>query len=65
MELIQLCVGHARPLVNFVARLVRLRPVTATILTTDGFYDRIKNELARSFDTDEQELAARIRFVLV
>ncbi len=64
IALMQLFVGHARPLVNLVARFVRLRPVTVTLLTTDGFYDRIKNELARSFDPDEEALAARIRSVL-
>ncbi|KAM5530920.1 hypothetical protein V8D89_015410 [Ganoderma adspersum] len=57
--------GHARPLVNFAARLVRLRPIMVTFLTTDGFYDRIKNELGRSFDVDEEELAARIRVIAI
>lgn len=64
MTLMQTFVGHARPLVNLAARLVRLRPVAVTLLTTDAFYDRIKNELARSFDTDEEELVSRIRLVL-
>ncbi|KAI1796353.1 UDP-Glycosyltransferase/glycogen phosphorylase [Ganoderma leucocontextum] len=57
--------GHARPLINLVARFVRLRPVTVTLMATDGFYDRIKNELARSFDADEEELAARIRVIAI
>ena len=65
MALIHLFIGHARPLINLAARLARLRPVTFTFLTTDDFYDRINKELARSFDTDEEELASRVRSVLV
>ena len=53
--------GHARPLINLFARFVKLRPVTVTLIATNAFYDRVKNELARSFDADEEELAARIR----
>ena len=65
MALMHLFIGHARPLIHLAARLVRLRPVTFTFLTTDDFYDRINKELARSFDTDEEELASRVRSVLV
>lgn len=55
--------GHARPLINLFARFVKLRPVTVTLIATNAFYDRVKSELARSFDADEEELAARIRSV--
>ena len=55
--------GHTRPLVGLAAHMVKLRPVDVTLITTSAFYDRVKNELARSFDADEEELAARIRSV--
>lgn len=60
----RLYLGHARPLINLFARFVKLRPVTVTLMATNAFYDRIKNELARSFDADEEHLAAHIRLVL-
>lgn len=54
--------GHARPVTNFCARVVKLRPhVTITFLTTDAFCDRIKKELARSFDDGDEHLAQRVR----
>ena len=37
--------------------------VYVTLLTTDAFYDRVKHELARSFDSLDEEPAQRIRFV--
>ncbi|PIL34101.1 hypothetical protein GSI_03812 [Ganoderma sinense ZZ0214-1] len=57
--------GHARPLTNLFARFVKLRPVTVTLIATNGFYDRVKNELARSFDAGEEELAACIRVIAI
>ena len=55
--------GHARPLVHLSARLVKLRPINVTILTSTAYYPRITTELARSFDPEEEEYAKRIRFV--
>nr|VWP02307.1 Trihydroxynaphthalene reductase (EC (T3HN reductase) [Ganoderma boninense] len=57
--------GHARPLINLFARFVKLRPVTVTLIATNAFYDRVKNELARSFDAGDEELAARIRVIAI
>ncbi|KAI0769592.1 UDP-Glycosyltransferase/glycogen phosphorylase [Trametes elegans] len=57
--------GHARPLINLVARLVKMKVVNVTLLSTDGFYDRTVAELARSFAPGEEECARRIRVVSV
>lgn len=53
--------GHARPLINLIARFVKLRPVQVTLLTTNAFFDRVKNELARSFEAEDEEAFQRIR----
>ena len=54
--------GHTRPVANFCARAVKLRPhVTITFLTTDAFCDRLTKELARSFDDGDEHLAQRVR----
>ncbi|EIW63123.1 UDP-Glycosyltransferase/glycogen phosphorylase [Trametes versicolor FP-101664 SS1] len=55
--------GHARPLINLAARLVKLRDINVTLLSTDLFYDRAVAELARSFVPGEEEFAKRIRVV--
>lgn len=56
--------GHTRPLVNLSARLTKLQPdVYVTILTTNLFYDRAKAELARNFDSLDEEAAQRVRHV--
>ncbi|KAI0743908.1 UDP-Glycosyltransferase/glycogen phosphorylase [Daedaleopsis nitida] len=58
--------GHVRPLIHLAARFVKLRPgVIVTFLTTDGFYDRVKTELSRSFEQHEQELAERMRVISI
>ncbi|KAM5530918.1 hypothetical protein V8D89_015408 [Ganoderma adspersum] len=57
--------GHARPLINLFARFVKLRPVTVTLIATNAFYDRVKNELARSFDSNDEEPAGRIRVIAI
>ncbi|KAI0368559.1 UDP-Glycosyltransferase/glycogen phosphorylase [Pilatotrama ljubarskyi] len=57
--------GHARPLINLSARLVKMRDVTVTLLTSDAFYDRATAELARSFAPGEEDFAKRIRTVSV
>ncbi|KAI0631464.1 UDP-Glycosyltransferase/glycogen phosphorylase [Trametes polyzona] len=55
--------GHARPLINLSARLVKLRDVNVTLLATNAFYDRIVDELARSFSPGEEDFAKRVRVV--
>ena len=55
--------GHARPLVHLAARLVKLRPINLTILTSTAYYPRITTELARNFDPEEEEYAKRVRLV--
>ncbi|KAI0745133.1 UDP-Glycosyltransferase/glycogen phosphorylase [Earliella scabrosa] len=55
--------GHTRPLIHLAARIVKLRPVVLTMLTTDGFYERVKTEFSRSFDDDEAEYAKRVRVI--
>ncbi|KAL1942706.1 hypothetical protein VTO73DRAFT_4946 [Trametes versicolor] len=55
--------GHARPLINLTAKLVKLRNINVTLLSTNEFYDRAVSELARSFVPGEEEFAKRIRIV--
>ncbi|RDX50057.1 UDP-Glycosyltransferase/glycogen phosphorylase [Lentinus brumalis] len=55
--------GHARPLVHLSARLVKLRPVNVTLLTSTAYYTRITTELARSFEPEDEEHARRIRVI--
>ncbi|KAH9851061.1 UDP-Glycosyltransferase/glycogen phosphorylase [Lenzites betulinus] len=57
--------GHARPLINLSARLVKLKNINITFLSTDAFYDRAVSELARSFVEGEEEYAKRIRVASV
>ncbi|KAI0738932.1 UDP-Glycosyltransferase/glycogen phosphorylase [Daedaleopsis nitida] len=56
--------GHVRPLIHLAARLVKLRRLNLTFLTTNGYIERVKTELARSFeDGDDDEYAKRIRVI--
>lgn len=55
------CIGHSRPLVNLAAWLVKLRPVSVTILATNELFDRMSKELARSFDASDDEVSKRVR----
>ncbi|KAI0674843.1 UDP-Glycosyltransferase/glycogen phosphorylase [Trametes maxima] len=58
--------GHARPLINLSARLVKLRPhVVVTFLTSNTLYDRSSAELARSFVPGEEEAAGRVRLISI
>ena len=57
--------GHMRPLVHLAARMVKLRPIVLTMITTHAFFDRVKTEFARSFDEGEDEYANRIRSVCI
>lgn len=53
--------GHARPLTILVSRFVKLHPVQITLLSHDGFFERIQTELSRCFEPGEEEYAKRIR----
>ncbi|KAI0745369.1 UDP-Glycosyltransferase/glycogen phosphorylase [Earliella scabrosa] len=55
--------GHIRPLVHLTAHIVKFRPISATLLTTDVFYEKVKAELARNFVEGEEDIAKRIRIV--
>ncbi|EIW63015.1 UDP-Glycosyltransferase/glycogen phosphorylase [Trametes versicolor FP-101664 SS1] len=55
--------GHARPLINLVARLVKLRALDVTLLVTDDFLDQAFAELRRNMGPDEQEHTASIRIL--
>lgn len=52
-------VGHVRPLIHLSARIVKLRPIVVTFVTTNAFYERAKTELTRSFE--DEESAKRVR----
>ncbi|KAF7789271.1 hypothetical protein EIP86_000212 [Pleurotus ostreatoroseus] len=45
------------------ARIVKQRPVFVTLFTTVSFYERIVDELARNFDSNEQDARDRLRVV--
>ncbi|KAI0328285.1 UDP-Glycosyltransferase/glycogen phosphorylase [Cubamyces sp. BRFM 1775] len=55
--------GHTRPLIAFVARAVKTRPILVTLFTTDTFYERVKIELSRSFEQDEEVFKSRVRLL--
>lgn len=46
--------GHTRPLCGLAAKIVKLRPVHITLLTTQPFCERVKAEVARNFGPDEE-----------
>ncbi|OBZ67170.1 UDP-glycosyltransferase 88A1 [Grifola frondosa] len=43
--------------------MVRLRVIVVTFLTTAALYDRIKSEISRSFEPNEEHLLDRIRVI--
>ncbi|KAI9066607.1 glycosyltransferase family 1 protein [Trametes sanguinea] len=53
--------GHARPLIQLSAHLVKMHPLQITFFTTDSYVDRILNELANSFEPGEEAYADRVR----
>lgn len=54
--------GHARPLSILITRFVKLHPaLNVTLFTHDAFLERVKAEIARGFEPDEQDYAKRIR----
>ncbi|KAI0760274.1 UDP-Glycosyltransferase/glycogen phosphorylase [Fomes fomentarius] len=55
--------GHLRPLIHLSARFVKLRPIVVTLLVSNGYCDRVKNELSRSFEEGDEEHAKRIRVI--
>ncbi|CDO72764.1 Glycosyltransferase Family 1 protein [Trametes cinnabarina] len=57
--------GHTRPLVQLSARLVKMRAVYVTLFTTNAFFERVQEELARGFESGEEAYAHRVRVVAV
>ncbi|OCH85806.1 UDP-Glycosyltransferase/glycogen phosphorylase [Obba rivulosa] len=55
--------GHTRPFCVLAARLAKLHDVQVTIFTTQGFFERVHAELARSFKQDDTDLWSRIRII--
>ncbi|KAH9847629.1 UDP-Glycosyltransferase/glycogen phosphorylase [Lenzites betulinus] len=55
--------GHARPLINLVVRLVKLRPIDVTFLVTNSFFDRALEELRRNLGSDEECHGEHIRIL--
>ena len=54
--------GHMRPLVHLCARLVRLRDgARITLLTTNAFFERARDELARNVESGDDDILTRIR----
>ena len=54
--------GQIRPVCDLAARMVKLRAVAITLLTTATFYDRIQNELKRNFNADDIYRMLYIRY---
>ncbi len=54
--------GHLRPLIHLSARFVKLRSIVVTLLVSNGYCDRLKTELSRSFEEGDEH-AKRIRRV--
>ena len=55
--------GHVRPLIHLSARFVKLRPAAVvTLLTSNGWLERVQTELAASFERGDEECAKRIRY---
>ncbi|KAI0716582.1 UDP-Glycosyltransferase/glycogen phosphorylase [Earliella scabrosa] len=52
--------GHVRPLLHLSARAV-----VVTFLTSSGWYERVQTELARSFESGDEEYAKRIRVIAI
>ncbi|KAM5530977.1 hypothetical protein V8D89_015359 [Ganoderma adspersum] len=44
--------GHVRPICTLAARLVQLRSITVTFLTTTMFFEKARAEISRSVDLD-------------
>ncbi|THG97535.1 hypothetical protein EW026_g4483 [Hermanssonia centrifuga] len=57
--------GHVKPLCNLAARIVKSRPVTVTLVTARPFHERVDQELARSFEENENHFRRRIRVVAI
>ncbi|OSD01251.1 glycosyltransferase family 1 protein [Trametes coccinea BRFM310] len=55
--------GHARPLIQLSARLVKMRQLYVTFFTTNALFDRATHELARGFEQGEEAYARRVRIV--
>ncbi|KAJ3554094.1 hypothetical protein NM688_g3283 [Phlebia brevispora] len=55
--------GHTKPLCSFAARLVKTRDVYVTLFMAPWFYDRVDEEVSRSFDEHEADARARLRLI--
>ncbi|KAI9066618.1 glycosyltransferase family 1 protein [Trametes sanguinea] len=55
--------GHARPLIQLSARIVKMREIYVTLFTTDGLFDRVTQELARGFEPGEEAYSRRVRVI--
>ncbi|KAJ3554961.1 hypothetical protein NM688_g2831 [Phlebia brevispora] len=55
--------GHTKPLCSLAARLVKTRHVYVTLFTTPWFYDRVEQEVLKSFDEHELDARARLRLI--
>ena len=44
------------------AHIVKLRTVFVTLFTTETFHKRVEEELARSFNAEENETRMRLRY---
>ena len=53
--------GHVRPLCTLAARMLKLRDVDITLLTSCKAYDKVVEEIARNFEDEEDVLQSRIR----
>jgi len=56
--------GQIRPLCDLAAHMVKLRAIVVTLFTTATFYDRVQNELRRSFAAEDIHRMLYIRYVL-
>lgn len=53
--------GHIRPLCALSSKMVHLRDVHVTFLTSRQLRDKVAAEVARSFEDGEEDLESRIR----
>ena len=42
--------------------MVKLRPIDVTFITTNAFYERVKIELTRHFEADEEGYSQHVRY---
>lgn len=54
--------GHTKPLLALLARLIRIRPIHATVLIGEPLYPRVIGEIDRHFTEEEKDLKKLIRY---